>query len=142
MVKIKDMNVLVSGTDPSVIKYIAAEFKKAGANTERVMESKNILSKIEEMKPDIVVVDIQMEDVSTYEVIEKVRLIPRKRVYLAFYSFFIDKEMAKESILHRLFASQTTNAQKDENRPIKYLGIFNENTFNNKVSAYLTSLDN
>lgn len=141
MVKLKDMKVLILGTVPSVIKYIAAEFKKAGASVERVMDSKDILPKINEINPDIVVVDIQMEDISTYEVIEKVRLIPKKKVFLAFYSFFIDKEMAKESILHRLFASQTTNTQKDRNRPIKYLGIFNENTFDNKISTYLASLD-
>ena len=60
--------------------------------------------------------------------------------FTVLYSFFIDKEMAKESILHRLFASDTSHTHQNINRPIKYLGIFNENTFDNKVSSYLTTI--
>jgi len=48
--------------------------------------------------------------------------------------------MAKESILHRLFASNTTHEKQNHKRPIKYLGIFNENTFDNKIAMYLESI--
>ncbi|HLF17934.1 MAG TPA: response regulator [Candidatus Omnitrophota bacterium] len=141
MANINNLTVLVAGTVPSVIKYIANEFKEAGCRTERVMKSEDILEGIDEFNPDIVVIDIQMEEISTYDVIEKVKAIPKKKVYLALYSFFIDKGMAKESILHRLFASDTTHTFKNVDRPIKYLGIFNEDTFAHKISSYLASLD-
>jgi CheY-like chemotaxis protein len=140
MPKASELTILVSGTVPSVIKYIDKEFKKAGCQTERVMESRDILSKVETIAPDVIVIDIQMENVSTYEVIEKVKALPKEKVHLALYSFFIDKDMAKESILHRLFASDTTHTHKNVKRPIKYLGIFNEDTFNNKIRTYLEKL--
>jgi CheY-like chemotaxis protein len=140
MVKIKELKVMVAGTVPSVIKFIASEFEKAGAKTEKVMESIDILPKIVELNPDVVVIDIQMEEVSTYEVIEKVKAMKKPRVFMALYSFFVDKDMAKESILHRLFASETSHKHQNINRPIKYLGIFNENTFEHKISSYLENL--
>jgi CheY-like chemotaxis protein len=140
MVKIKDLKVMVAGTVPSAIRFIAAEFEKAGMKTEKVMESVDILPKIDELKPDMVVIDVQMEEVSTYEVIEKVKAMRKPRVFMALYSYFIDKDMAKESILHRLFASQTSHGHENQGRPIKYLGIFNENTFAHKIEAYLEAL--
>jgi len=140
MVKIKELKVMVAGTVPSVIKFIASEFDKAGLKTEKVLESVDILPKIDELNPDLIVIDIQMEEVSTYEVIEKVKKMKKPRVFMALYSFFIDKDMARESILHRLFASETSHSHQNFNRPIKYLGIFNENTFAHKISAYLDML--
>ena len=140
MVNIKELKVLVAGTVPSVIKFIATEFKKGGIQTERVMKSVEILDKIDEVNPDIIVIDIQMEEVSTYEVIEKVKSIKKPTVYMLLYSFFVDKELAKESILHRLFASKTSHSHQDTNRPIKYLGMFNENTFGKKIASYLEML--
>jgi CheY-like chemotaxis protein len=141
MAKIKDMTVLVAGTVPSVIKYIAHEFKKAGCTTERVMKSVDIMSKIDDIDPDIVVIDIQMEEVSTYDVIEKIKSMDKDKVYLALYSFFVDKEMARESILHRLFVSQTTHEGQNMKRPIKYFGIFNENTFDRKIVNFLEAME-
>jgi len=140
MAKIKNLTVMVAGTVPSAIKYIDAEFKKAGLKTERVMRSIDILPKLDELNPDIVVVDVQMEEISTYEVIEKVKNMKKDQVFLVLYSFFVDKDMAKESILHRLFASSPTHENQNRKRPIKYLGIFNENTFDNKIAMYLEKI--
>jgi len=142
MVKIKNLTVMVAGTVPSAIKHIDNEFKKSGCKTERVLRSKDILAKLDAIDPDIVVVDVQMEEISTYEVIEKVKNMKKDRVFLVLYSFFIDKDMAKQSILHRLFASNTTHENQNRHRPIKYLGIFNENTFDHKITAFIEWLEN
>ena len=88
MVLIKDFKILIAGAVPSVINYLYAEFKKGGAKSERVMNSTEILPKIDEIDPDIIVIDLQMEEVSTYQIIEKVKSMKKPKVYLALYSFF------------------------------------------------------
>src|SRR5262245_30383340 len=140
MVRRKSYTVLVAGTVPSAIKHTEAAFKKLGCKTERVLKSKDLLDKLAVSDPDIVVLDVQMEEISTYEVIERIKNLPKEKVYLALYSYFVDKDMAKESILHRLFASSTTHENVNRQRPIKYLGIFNENTFDHKIAAFLESI--
>jgi len=133
-----NVKVLIGGEVPSVIEFIAQEFSEAGCQTRYVVESGQLMAAIDEFDPDIIVVDVQTEAVSTYQIVRKLEKMPKMKIELLLYSFFVDPELAKDSIVHRLFATQPQQIPRHARRPIRYLGIFKKEIFANKIKSFLT----
>ncbi len=71
--KLKDLRILVVEDDPDTQELLAAVLQKHGAEVVTVDSSANALTRVTQMKPDVIISDIAMTGENGYEFMSKLR---------------------------------------------------------------------
>ncbi len=69
----KDIHILITDDEPGILDLLAEELTELGFMVSVAANGKTCLDKINENKPDILILDIKMPDISGIEVLQKIK---------------------------------------------------------------------
>ncbi len=133
--------VLVAGTIQPIIDFMVDELNTLGCETAVAINGMEVLNKATDFQPDIILLEVQMETISAYEIINQFKEAEFFNTQILLYTYFVDKERAKNSIVHRLFFTQLKTAPKQERKLVHYFGFFKKETFPRRIREFLQHAD-
>ena len=91
--------VLLVEDDPFLIEVYAAKFKEAGFSLEVVSDGSIVLSKIKELNPDLIILDIVLPNVDGWEILRAIKNSPQlKNIIVVILSNLSEKEDVEKGI--------------------------------------------
>lgn len=73
MIASKDIKILIVDDDPFILDMYVIKFKEQGFQIDTATDGKAALEKIEEGKPDIILLDVVMPKMDGFDVIKKIQ---------------------------------------------------------------------
>jgi len=130
--------VLVSGTDKFVIENMMFQLKKIGCLAETAKDGPEIITKVVQFSPDLVIMEVPMFGMLADEVIKIVRQMNQfgSRPILI-YNFFRIEELGNSDIRQKALAIDDANAVCEQAGATENIGRFNEFSFLEMISKYL-----
>lgn len=130
--------VLVVGTDKLVVENMMFQLKKIGCLPEMAKDGPEIITKIVQFSPDLIIMEIPMFGMTADEVIKIVRQMSQfsHRPILT-YNFFRIEELGNSDIRQKALAVDDANAACAQAGATENIGRFNEFSFLETISKYL-----
>lgn len=134
----KGKRVLVSGSDNETIENMVVQLKKANCHTDLVTTGAQIISKVVMFLPEVLIIEVLMEDIEASEVIRIIRQMPQgEKIPILGYSYYRLSDLGSEDARQRALSVDSAVENCNEIGMTEYLGRFNENTFMKVVAKYL-----
>ena len=129
--------ILVTGTLIPFVDYMVAELIRIGCKTDVALSAQQVVEKSLAFRPKMILLEVQMETDSAYNIIEKIREATQLETRILLYTYFLENEKTKNAIVTRLFYSQLNKFSKKERPLIHYFGYFKKETFLNRMKKFL-----
>ena len=116
---------------------MSTQLKREGNDAECVYTGSEVITKGIIYKPNILILDVQMNEIDSTDIVRVFRLLPYyKNLPILLYSFYKVSELGSENLY--LKTSQIDACHKNclDLGATKYLGRFNEITFLKLVGKY------
>ncbi|HOW35036.1 MAG TPA: response regulator [Candidatus Omnitrophota bacterium] len=135
-----EKKILVAGSTKAVVEEIALQLKRVGCQTDFTLTGPEVISKVVQFLPDVIVMDVQMNDMSAQEVIKVLRRLPQsEHKPVIVYNYFIAADLGSASVREKALAIDAAKSGCMSAGANLYLGRFNESTFIKDISRYLES---
>jgi|GEM_PF-394082 len=130
--------VLLVGSSPDVIATMKRILLSANCETEIVANELLVVEKFLKIEPDIVVLEVLMNNRPTVEVIKKIKQIPKGVNKPIILFSFLDKERLKETSIHqKALAIESARAACLKAGASDSIGGFEETHFMHAIKKYL-----
>lgn len=130
--------VLVAGSTKAVIEEIVIQLKRVGCQTDFTLTGPEVISKVVQFSPDVIVMDVQIGDMPSHEVIKVLRRLPQsEHKPIAVYNYFVAADLGSASVREKALAIDAAKSACMSAGASLYLGRFNESTFIKDISRYL-----
>lgn len=130
--------VLVSGSDKTVVEKMAFQLKKIGCLPEMAKDGPEILTKIVQFAPDLLIMEIPMFGIAADEMIRILRQMSQfKSKPILLYNFFKIEELGSSDVRQKALAIDDANAVCLQAGATENLGRFNEFSFLEIIAKYL-----
>lgn len=130
--------VLVAGTIDHIVAFMKNDLEKANCLVEIVEDGDKVAETAFDFNPDLILLETQMGTVSAYDLIQSLRKREDFRTQILLYTYHMDPETARNSIVHLLYDdNQREEKAADLRQPIYYFGIYNKKTFNKKIKRFI-----
>lgn len=138
----KEMNkkVLVAGSDRTILENMAFQLKKVGCLLEMAKDGPEIITKVVQFSPDILILEIPLYGMTADELVKILRQMGQfaQRPILT-YSFYKIEELGDATIRQKAIAIDDAKAACLKAGASADLGRFNEFSFLSLVSKYLAT---
>lgn len=84
--------ILIIDDDPFILEMYALKFKEEGFSVETAKDGKTGLAKLEEIKPDVVLLDVVMPVMDGFDILKKIKALPNPRPRVFFLTNFGQKD--------------------------------------------------
>ncbi|MCA9409373.1 MAG: response regulator [Candidatus Omnitrophica bacterium] len=129
--------VLIAGNKIEALEFMSAQLESLQCFVEKAETAQDVLESSLRMEPDILLLDVQMEDVSAYEIINQFREFRHVQMRILLYSFFQKLDEARDSAAHFLYSNNLKKDFEDWEIPPYYLGAFNKATFKETIQHFI-----
>lgn len=139
--KFDPKNILVAGTSEGIVTFMSDQLKLQGCNVQVAMTGQTVISKALQFKPDIVLLEVNMDSISANEIIDVLKKDETVHTQILLYSYFVTPEREKSSIENAYYTNHfehDPHADKTENHPVYYLGAFHKNSFVHRIKKFLS----
>lgn len=135
---LSNKKVLVAGASRDVVDAMVKLLKERRCLTVTALSGAESVSQCVEFLPEVIVLDIQIDGVSSSEdIVKTLRLLPGvAHVPILLYSYYDITELGSEEMLQKATAVDVCQKNCLQAGATEYLGPFNENTFVDQVGAY------
>jgi len=132
--------VLIAGSDKIVVENMAFQLKKIGCLPEMAKDGPEIITKIVQFSPDVLVMEIPMFGLVADEVIKILRQMNQfgNRPILI-YHFFRIEDLGSSDVRQKALAIDDANAACLQAGATENIGRFNEFSFLDVMAKYLKS---
>jgi CheY-like chemotaxis protein len=132
--------VLVAGSDKAVVENMAFQLKKIGCLPEMAKDGPEIITKIVQCSPDILIMEIPMLSMAADEVIKILRQMNQfmSRPILL-YNFYKIEELGSSDVRSKAIAIEDAKAACLQAGATENIGRFNEFSFLETIAKYLKS---
>ena len=133
-------NILVAGTIDWVVEFMVNNLKGQGLNVTVVTKGDELIAKAVECKPDIILMEINMDGTSAEEIINTIKKDTMVHTQILLYSYFVTEESEKNSIVHTYYWDRFEHIPHEEtlqSLPVYYFGAFHKGSFINKIKKFL-----
>jgi len=132
-------SVLLAGSRKKIVTDMEEIVMRYGCRTQGLTSGPDIVVQAVLFKPDLIVMDIQMEGVvSSAQIIRSVRLLPHCRTVPILTYSYIDAEEVGLYEFHVKAAMIPAHQERCRRAgATQYLGAFNEATFREKIAPFL-----
>lgn len=120
--------VLICGPEPAVVNFIAQELTQRGSDVKIVENPRDIELEAISFNPSYFIIEAQMDSGLIHALIQKLKEARNPKAKVLLFTYFKDKETAKNSIVHKLLSVEPTHNQPKSNF-LSYVGIFNRTSF-------------
>ena len=130
--------ILVAGSAKEVVETIVLLLKKTGCSTDIALTGPEVITKSVQFSPDIIAMDIQMDGMSSNEVIKVLRRMPQSEEKpIIVFSYFSTHDLGSASIREKALGIDAAHSACMEAGATKYIERFSEHTFIEKIKPYL-----
>ncbi len=130
--------ILIAGSDREVIENMVMQLKRKDCRTSFALTGAEVFSKTVKGIPDILILDVAMDDISSHEIINMLRRIPQfERIPILTYSFYRLSDLGSEDVRQRALSIDLAQKQCQEAGATAFMGRFNEHNFLKIVTPYL-----
>jgi len=133
-------SLLLAGTNARIVETMDDILTHYGCRTQCLTSGPEIMVQAVLFKPDIIIMDIQMEGtVSSAQIIRSVRLLPHCQTIPILTYSYIDAEKVGLYEFHVKAAMIQTHQERCRRAgATEYIGAFNEASFREKIAPFLT----
>ena len=143
-IKLKKMdskNILVAGTSEGIVSFMSDKLKLQGCNVQVALTGQTVVSKALRFKPDIILLEVNMDGLSANEVINALKKDTTVHTQILLYSYFLTPESEKTSIVNAYYTNQfehVPHPDSHENQPVYYFGAFHKNSFLDRIKKFIS----
>jgi CheY-like chemotaxis protein len=138
----KEMNkkVLAAGSDATVVESMTFQLKKVGCLPEIAKDGSEIITKVVQFSPDILIMEIPLYGLTAEEVIKILRQMGQfgSRPILL-YNFYKIEELGSSTVRQKAIVIDDAKVACLQAGATEYLGRFNEFSFLELISRYLNA---
>jgi len=130
--------VLVSGSDKLVLENMVFQLKKIGCLPEMAKDGPEIITKIVQFSPDLIIMEVPMFGMTADEVIKILRQMSQFKDHpILTYNFFRIEELGSSDVRQKALAVDDANAACAQAGATESIGRFNEFSFLEIIAKYL-----
>ena len=130
--------ILVAGVVQSVLENMASQLKKAECHVEIVLRGNEFMTKANEVKPDLIILDVLMPELPSKEIIKKLkkdRNLAKKPIIIFSY---VDKEnLGDVPLPQRINEIQSSKTSCLDAGATEFIGGFEKTSFMSTISKHL-----
>ncbi len=131
--------VLVSGSDKQIVESIAFLLKKMGCLPEMAKDGTDVITKVVQFTPDILIMEVPMLGLSGEEVIKIIRQMAQFSTRpIITYSFFKAEDLGETTVRQKAMVIDDAKNAAMEAGATADIGRFNEHSFVDTISTYLS----
>lgn len=131
--------VFVAGNDAETVQNIILQLKRVGCHTDLVENGTQVISKAVMFLPQLIIIDVQMEGMSTFENISVLRKMPQfGTTPIVTYSFYRASDLGSEDARQKALSVDADVSNCEDAGATAHLGRFNEFSFLNNIQKYLS----
>ena len=130
--------VLIAGIESDVVENMVQQLRKREYEAQSAFSGSQTITKAVQMRPDILIMDVLIEDVSALEVINVLRKMPefgKKPIVL--YCYYRLTDLDREDVRERVLSVEAAVMNCKEAGADEYIGRYNENAFLAFINKYL-----
>jgi CheY-like chemotaxis protein len=139
--KMGSKNILVAGASEAIVGFMAEKLKSQGCTVHVAMTGQTAISKALEFKPDILLLEVNLDGISPPEIINALKKDDTVHTQILLYSYFLTPEREKTSIVNAYYTNQfehNPNDHNHENHPVYYFGAFHRNSFVDRIKKFIS----
>lgn len=140
LTKKTDKKVLVAGSDPLVIENMAFQLKKIGCLTAMAKDGPEIITKVVQFSPDILIMEAPLYGIAADEVVKILRQMNQFAGRpILIYNFYKIEELGDATIRQKAIAIDDAKTACMQAGATDNLGRFNEFSFIDLIARYLNA---
>jgi len=130
--------ILIAGSSRDAVDNMIVQLKRQGCDVEAAFIGPDIITKAVQFNPDVMILDVQMYEMPTSEVIGVLRHMPQiDKKPILIYSYFDPAELGRVDVREQVLSIDATYEDCMESGATEYIERFNDGTFLKKVDKYI-----
>lgn len=121
-------NVLIAGCPDVVTAQLKKYAAEKGVEFAFVDNLNEIVQEASKKLFDVVVLNVLLEKISAYRMIEKIRSVPDFNPKILLFSYFVRIDQSENSAMHGFYSHFVETDFKDDKNPPYYLGAFSRSS--------------
>lgn len=133
--------ILVAGSDDEVVGEMAGLLKSKEHLVNVSTQGPDVISKAVLFSPDLIILEVQMFQMPSEEIIRILRLMPNfGKTPILVYSYYRLSDLGREDVRQKALSVDSSQKHCLENGATEYIGRYQEPAFLKAVEKYLDSV--
>ncbi|MDP8265917.1 MAG: response regulator [Candidatus Aceula meridiana] len=133
-----DKKVVLGGADRNILETMVFQLKKAGCEVELAKDGAEIITKVVQFAPDVLILEVPLYGMTGDEVIKILRQMAQfKNRPILIFNFFSTEDLGSTTVRQKAMLIDDAKTAAMEAGATANLGRFNEFTFIESITKYL-----